>query len=83
MSRDKPQAPPPARPDLHKVPLQPAGTFFVFTLIGAAAVALFAGDPAMAWGYLGGFVVTIALGVGLAVRADQHNRAVEARRRSP
>jgi hypothetical protein len=70
-------------PRSRKVPLRQAGTFFVFTLIGAVAVAVFAGDPGRAWGYLGAFALTVALGVGLAVRADQHNRAVEARRHQP
>lgn len=79
----EPQASPPPRPQMHKVPLRSAGTFFVFTLIGAVAVAVFAGDADLAWGYLGAFALTLAIGIGLALRADQHNRAVEARKRRP
>lgn len=74
------RVPPAPQSHAHRVPLKQAGSFFVSMLIGGAAVALFASEPGMMWGYLGAFTVTIALGVGLAVRADQHNRAVEARR---
>jgi MFS superfamily sulfate permease-like transporter len=65
------------------MPLRPAGTFFVFTVVGALAVALFAGDPQMLWGYVGAFTLTVAVGIGLALRADQHNRALERERRTP
>lgn len=75
-----PQAPPAPRSYAHRVPLKQAGSFFVSMLVGGGAVALFSGTDGMGWGYIGAFAVTIALGVGLAVRADQHNRAVEARR---
>lgn len=67
----------------HPVPLRHAGTFFVSTLIGAAFVALFAGDASMTWGYIGAFTIALALGLGMALRADQHNRALERQRRTP
>lgn len=80
-----PEDPPPedrSVPD-HRMPLRQAGTFFVSTLIGALFVALFAGDPTMKWGYIAGFVLALALGLGMALRADQHNRALERQRRTP
>lgn len=78
------QPPPEDRsvPD-HRMPLRHAGTFFVSTLVGAVFVALFAGDPSMKWGYIGAFTLALALGLGMALRADQHNRALERQRRAP
>lgn len=64
-----------------EVPLRQSGTFFASMLVGAVAVAVFTGDPGMLWGYIGAFAITITLGIGLALRADQHNRNLQAHRR--
>lgn len=59
-----------------RMPLRHAGTFFVFTVVGAVAVALFTGDPQLLWAYVGAFTLTVSLGIGMALRADQHNRSL-------
>ncbi|PSG97556.1 hypothetical protein BRD56_04990 [Thermoplasmatales archaeon SW_10_69_26] len=80
MTRESPAPEPVAGTEM---PLRHAGTFFVFCVAGAVIVALVTGDPSLLWAYVGAFTLTVAIGVGLALRADQHNRSLAARRSQP
>lgn len=51
-----------------------AGILFAAVLVVAAAVAFALGDGSRAWGYVGAFAVTVAIGAGTFVRANRRDR---------
>lgn len=51
-----------------------ASLLFGAVLVVAATAALALGENSRAWGYVGAFAVTAAIGAAVIVRADRHAR---------